>query len=207
MTTFADSAWNRVICWLLAICMLALNTPAAAIKAEKEPEEALKQIQYQYYFRGKYQEAVGALQTFLARTDLTREQALSAREFLAASYVLSGQPDKGKDQFLQMLTEDEGYPGPDPTRFKQEVVEAFDSTRDAYVAVKLRTPPPDAGAAGGADAVAAETSTPIYKKWWFYAGLAAVLLAVAAATSPPEEDPDAGPAGPTGTVTVGVRLR
>jgi hypothetical protein len=102
------------------------------------------------------------------------------------------------------LTDDEKYTGPDPAKFKAEVVEAFDSTRDAYVAVKLRTPPPGGGDAAGA--VATQTSKPIYKKWWFYVGLAAAVLVIAAAASPQEEEPET-PAGPTGTVTVGVRVR
>ena len=206
MTSFANSSMTKIISAVLAVCMLALHAPAAAITAEKSPEEALKQIQYKYYFRGQYNEAVGALQTFLARTDLAPEQAVSAREFLAASYVLSGQTDKGKEQFLHLLTEDEKYTGPDPTRFKQEVVAAFDSTRDAYAAVKLRTPPQGTGETGNAGAVASETSKPIYKKWWFYVGLAAVVVLAAAAAAPKEEEAEA-PSGPTGTVTVGVRVQ
>jgi hypothetical protein len=204
MATFANSSWTKTISAVLLVCMAALHTPAAAITAEKSPQDALKQIQYKYYFRGQYKDAISALQTFLARTDLPRETAVSAREFLAASYVLSGQPDQGKDQFLRLLTDDEKYTGPDPAKFKAEVVEAFDSTRDAYVAVKLRTPPPGGGDAAGA--VATQTSKPIYKKWWFYVGLAAAVLVIAAAASPQEEEPET-PAGPTGTVTVGVRVR
>ena len=204
MATFANSSWTKTISAVLLVCMAALHTPAAAITAEKSPEDALKQIQYKHYFRGQYEDAISALQTFLTRTDLPRETAVSAREFLAASYVLSGQSDQGKDQFLRLLTNDEKYTGPDPTKFQAEVVEAFDSTRDAYLAVKLRTPPPGGGDAAGA--VATETSKPIYKKWWFYVGLAAAVLVIAAAASPQEEEPETTP-GPTGTVTVGVRVR
>jgi hypothetical protein len=206
MTTFANSPAIKIISAVLSVCMLALHAPAGAITAEKAPDEALKQIQYKYYFRGQYQEAISSLQTFLARTDLTREQAVSAREFLAASYVLSGQSEKGKEQFLQLLTEVEQYTGPDPTRFKQEVVDAFDSTRDAYLAVKLRTPSHGPGGTGDANAVAAGDSKPIYKKWWFYVGLAAVVLVAAAAASPKEDESDTT-SGPTGTVTVGVQVR
>jgi len=206
MTSFANSSMTKIISAVLAVCMLALHAPAAAITAEKSPDEALKQIQYQYYFRGQYNEAIGALQTFLARTDLARDQAVSAREFLAASYVLSGKTDKGKEQFLRLLTEDERYTGPDPARFKQEVVAAFDSTRDAYAAVKLRTPPQGTGDTGNAGAVASETSKPIYKKWWFYVGLAAVVVLAAAAAAPKEDEAEV-PSGPTGTVTVGVRVQ
>lgn len=204
MVTFWNSRLNRVISAMLLLCMAAMNVPAAAITTEKPPEDALKQIEYEYYFRGKYDDAIPALQTFLARTDLSRELQVSAREFLAASYILAGDPDKGKDQFLRLLNEDELYAGPDPSRFKTEVVEAFDSTRDAYAAVKLRTPP--AGGDAGSAAVATETSKPIYKKWWFYVGLVAALIVIAAATSPAEEEADL-PEAPTGTVSVGVRLR
>lgn len=204
MVTFWESRLTRVISALLLVCMAAMNVPAAAITTEKPPVEALKQIEYEYYFRGRYDDAINALQTFLARTDLSRELQVSAREFLAASYILSGNPDKGKEQFLRLLTDEEPYAGPDPSRFKAEVVEAFDSTRDAYAAVKLRSPP--VGGDAGSAAVATQTSKPIYKKWWFYVGLVAVLVVVAAATSPPEEEAEA-PAAPTGTVSVGVRLR
>ena len=62
-------------------------------------------------------------------------------------------------------------------------------------------------AATAVETAAAEPSKPIYKKWWFYVGLAAVVLVVAAAASPQEEDEPQGPPSPTGTVTVGVRVR
>ena len=206
MASFAHTSWTKTISMLLIVCMVALHTPAAAITAEKSPEEALKQIQYKYYFRGKYEEAIDALKTFLARTNLPHETAVSAREFLAASYVLSGQPEQGKDQFLRLLTENEKYDGPDPTQFKAEVVEAFESTRDAYVAVKLRTPGAGGGGAAGDQALASQSSKPIYKKWWFYVGLAAAAVVIAAAASPKDEEAAPEPQ-PTGTVTVGVRVR
>jgi tetratricopeptide (TPR) repeat protein len=186
--------------------MGALQVPAAAITADKPPQEALKQIEYKYYFRGQYQSAISALQTFLARTDISREQAVSAREYLAASYVLSGRTDKGKEQFLRLLTDDERYKGPDPTRFKAEVVEAFDSTRDAYMAVKLRTAPSGDAEPGVTASGETGSSKPLYKKWWFYVGLAAVAVVAVAAASPKDEE-TAAPPQPTGTVTVGVRVR
>jgi hypothetical protein len=206
MRMFSNSPLTKTVCAVLILCMVVLHVPAAAITADKPPEEALKQIQYKYYFRGKYDAAINALKTFLARTDLSREHQVTAREFLAASYILSGKPEKGKEQFLQLLGEDERYAGPDPTKFKAEVVQGFESTRDAYAAVKLRTPPQAAGGSEQAKAVASAESKPIYKKWWFYVGLAAALVVVAAATSPQEEEADAAPQ-PTGTVTVGVRVQ
>jgi hypothetical protein len=204
MKTFVDSSITKVVSTLLVVCLVALHVPAAAL-VDDSPSDDLKTIQYKYYYRGQYKEAVDALKTFLARTDLTRDVEVSAREFLAASYILSGQSDKGKEQFLRLLNEDDQYTGPDTTVFKAEVVDAFETTRDALASVKLRTAP-DTGEEGVATA-AAEPSKPIYKKWWFYVGLAAVVLVVAAAASPQEEDEPQGPPAPTGTVTVGVRVR
>lgn len=204
MKSFVDSSVMKVVAALLVICLVALHVPAAAL-VDDSPADHLKKIQYKYYYRGKYKEAVDALNTFLARTDLTRDVEVSAREFLAASYILSGQSDKGKEQFLKLLNDDERYAGPDAAVFKAEVVEAFETTRDALASVKLRTAP-DTGESVAAPA-AAEPSKPIYKKWWFYAGLAAALLVVAAIATPQEEDETQGSPAPTGTVTVGVQVR
>jgi hypothetical protein len=186
---------------------MALQVPADVLAGGESPADVLKQIQYKYYYRGKYEEAVGALKTFLARTDLTRDVAVSAREFLAASYILSGKPDKGKEQFLHLLNEDEQYAGPDAAVFKTEVVEAYETTRDALASVKLRTAPDTRQGEERTVAAAGEPSKPIYKKWWFYVGLAAAVLVIAAAASPKEEDEPQTPPAPTGTVTVGVRVR
>ena len=48
MATFANSSWTKTISAVLVVCVVALNAPAAAITADKSPEEALKQIQYKY---------------------------------------------------------------------------------------------------------------------------------------------------------------
>jgi hypothetical protein len=205
MRTFLDFAFTKLVSVVLVVCIAALHVPALALTPKDSPEEALKKIQYEHYFRGKYVEAIGALQTFLARPDLPRNLEVSAREFLAASYILSGTPDKGKDQFLRLLNDDEQYAGPDPSMFKAEVMDAFTSTRDALASVKMRSAP-ETGADDYAAGSSPDPSKPIYKKWWFYAGLALVAVVVAAAAAPKEEEPDA-PALPAGTVTVGVRIR
>jgi len=206
MRTLFHSSINKAFSVLLVVCIMALHVPVSALTPQKAPAEELKQIQYKYYFRGKYEEAIDALQTFLSRSDVPGDVERSAREYLAASYILSGKSDKGKDQFLRLLNEDERYAGPDPATFKAEVVEAFTSTRDALASVKLRTAPDSGGSDVSSATHAEEPSKPIYKKWWFYAGLAAALLIVAAATSEKEEEPQEPPA-PTGTVSVGVRVR
>jgi len=205
MTMFLGSFATKAVSVLLILCIVALHAPAAAIGGDKSPEDALKQIQNKYYYRGKYTEAIDALRTFLARTDLSKNIAVSAREYLAASYILSGRSDAGKDQFLHLLNEDESYTGPDPSKFKAEVVEAFDSTRDALASVKLRTAPASGDDVASGNA-ASDSGKPIYKKWWFYVGLAAVVLLVAAAASA-EETPEEGEPAPTGSVTVGVTVR
>jgi hypothetical protein len=209
MTTFLNSRLTKAVAVLLVVCIAAVHVPvpAGAIKSSDSPTEQLKQIQYKYYFRGKYADAVDALNTFLERKDLSHETEIAAREFLAASYILSGRSDKGKDQFLHMLNEDESYTGPDASTFKVEVVEAFTSTRDTFMAVKLRAAPETQGSDVASGTPAGSQSKPIYKKWWFYVGLAAALVVVAAATSPQEEDEPAPPPAPTGTVTVGVRVQ
>lgn len=207
MTTFLNARFTRpVAVWVIA-CLAWLHVPVAAFASDEAPAEELKHIQYEYYFRGKYSDAVDALQSFLERKDLPRDVEVSAREYLAASYVLSGRTDKGKDQFLYLLNADVGYKGPDPSTFKVEVVEAFESTRDTFLAVKLRTAPDRGGSDIASNAAAGEQSTPVYKKWWFYVGLAAAFVLVAAAAAPQEEDGPADPPAPTGTVTVGVLVQ
>lgn len=171
--------------------------------------EDLKQIEYRYYFRGRYQQAIEALQTFLARVDLTPAETGRAREVLAASYVLGGAPAMGKEVFAQMIVADPKYAGPDPTVFKLEVVNVYAEARSEYAARMLKTvPATDPALAAGTDSAAAATETdgkPIYKKWWFYAGAAAVLLAVGAAAGGGGDEETPKPA--TGTVVVGVRVQ
>ena len=167
----------------------------------------LKQIEYRYYFRGRYQQAIEALQTFLARVDLTAEDATRAREVLAASYVLGGAPAMGKEVFSQLIAADPAYTGPDPTVFKLEVVNAYAEARSDYAARTLKTVPArdPALASNGNGAVPGEPpGKPIYKKWWLYAGAAALLLAVGAASGSGD---GATPPPASGSVSVGVRVQ
>jgi hypothetical protein len=206
LTTFAHSSAARLVAAVVIVCVSAVNIPVAVVAGADPAGEDLREIQYKYYFRGKYGEAIGALTTFLARTDVKGEVAVSAREFLAASLVLSGNRSGGRDQFLRLLNENENYPGPDPAVFKTEVVDAFADTRDTWIALKLRTAPDTTGDDREPAAVTTVTPRPIYKKWWFYAGLAAAAAVAVVALAPGEEDPPA-PAAPTGTVSVGVRIQ
>ncbi|MDH4338441.1 MAG: hypothetical protein OEX18_14300 [Candidatus Krumholzibacteria bacterium] len=200
--------WRRITSVVLLIAMttsmLAMSRPAYAGDATED----LKQIEYRYYFRGRYQQAIEALQTYLARVDLKATDTLRAREVLAASYVLGGAPAMGKEVFSQVIMTDPEYPGPDPTVFKLEVVNAYAEARAEYAARMLKTVPaqdPALAAAANDPAPAEPAGKPIYKKWWFYAGAAVALLAVgAAAGSGGDGD---SPAASTGTVVVGVRVQ
>ncbi len=168
----------------------------------------LKQIEYRYYFRGRYQQAIEALQTFLARIDLSVAETLRAREVLAASYVLGGAPAMGREVFAGLIAADPPYPGPDPTIFKLEVVNAYAEARADYAARNLLTAPAgDASPVMPGDAGAmpvASPGKPFYKKWWLYAG-AAALLAAGVAVAGSGDGSDASTAN--GTVVVGVRVQ
>ncbi len=191
---------------LLASVLSAAYEPAHAGTAADD----LKQIEYRYYFRGRYQQAIESLQTFLARVDLTPADETRAREVLAASYVLGGAPAMGKEVFTQMIVAHPDYPGPDPTVFKLEVVNTYAEARSDYAALTIKTAPrQDALAqngASGADAALQPEGKPIYKKWWFYAGAAALLLVAGAAAGGSGGDNPA-PSASTGTVVVGVRVQ
>ena len=173
------------------------------------PTDDLKQIEYKYYFRGKYQQAIEALQTFLARVDLPPADAVRAREVLAASYVLGGAPAMGQQIFASMITSDPAYLGPDPNVFKLEVMDAYAKARSEYAAMALATPPvsndSDDSATGAvpSDAVVAQTGKPIYKKWWFYAGAAALVAAIGVAAGGGGDD---GERADSGGITVGVTV-
>jgi hypothetical protein len=173
------------------------------------PADDLKQIEYRYYFRGRYPQAVEALQTFLARVDVTGDVARRAREFLAASHVLAGSPAAGKDAFARLIGDDAAYAGPDPAVFRREVVDVYDVARAEHAALTLQNAAPAApdstSATPPAPATVAEAAgKPIYKKWWFYAG-AATLAGVVAGVAASGGD-DAAPA-PSGTLVVGVRVQ
>jgi hypothetical protein len=198
---------HRITAAAVLVVMLASIVTAPLASFAATAGDDLKQIEYRYYFRGRYQQSIEALQTFLARVDLTPAETMRAREVLAASYVLGGAPAMGQGMFAQMIEADPAYPGPDPTVFKLEVVNAYAQARAEYAARTLKTvPAPGAGDAAAGDVVAAEAAgKPIYKKWWFYAGAAALLAGVGVAAASGGDDPAPGAA--TGSVTVGVTLR
>lgn len=164
----------------------------------------LKQIEYRYYFRGRYQQSIEALQTFLARVDLTPVETLRAREVLAASYVLGGAPAMGKEVFATVIAADPAYTGPDPSVFKLEVVNVYAEARAEHAARTLTTIPardPALAATGEPVPAQDDEGKPIYKKWWLYAGVAAALIAVGVAAGG-GDDPASAPA--SGSVAVGV---
>ena len=198
---------------IVTIFASAVATPFQAAFAGSASDD-LKQIEYKYYFRGKYQQAIESLQVFLARVDLKEPDAMRAREMLAASYVLGGAPAMGKQMFAEMIVRDPAYPGPDPNVFKLEVVDAYALARFEYASVALMNAQPSAGeksddrdqgaAAVPSDAAIAESGKPIYKKWWFYAGAAALLAGVGVAVGGGSDDNP--PPADTGGVTVGVTV-
>ncbi len=206
---------TRRITSCLLIVTLSASMVAAPLQAAfaGTPTDDLKQIEYRYYFRGKYQQAIESLQTYLARVDVTESDAMRAREVLAASYVLGGAPAMGKQMFSEMIVKKPSYRGPDPNVFKMEVMDAYAQARSEYAALALKSAPPSSGkkpddqdkgaAAVPSETMVTEASKPIYKKWWFYAGAAALLAGVGVALggggggeTPPPAD--------SGGVTVGV---
>jgi hypothetical protein len=205
---FTHGTTGRGISLVTVICLCVVQIGALAPVAHGgAPADDLKQIQYRYYFRGKYDQAVTELQKFLARTDVDADVARSAREFLAASHVLTGDVEAGREIFLTMLNEDPSYAGPDPATFREEVLAEWSSARDMYASNRIRNAPvSDAAAAPGQQVAAVSEGKPIYKKWWFYAAGAATLLLIAGAVS--SEKSDGAPArGETGSVSVGVTVR
>lgn len=203
---------RRITSSMLIVTLLAsaLLTPFQSASAATAGDD-LKQIEYKYYFRGKYQQAIESLQTFLARVDLTEADATRAREVLAASYVLGGAPAMGKQMFAEMIAKNPAYPGPDPNVFKLEVVDAYAQARSDYAALALKSAPTSKGSSGRdknspASANPSDQATtngkPIYKKWWFYAGAAALIAGIGVAVG--GGGSGGAPPAPTGGVTVGV---
>jgi hypothetical protein len=199
---------------LLCICTLLSGLGVSARAGN--PADDLKQIEYKYYFRGKYAESIDALQTFLARVDVKEDVALHANEFLAASHVLAGSPQAGREVFAKLIATDPAYAGPDAAVFKSEVVDVYAQARADYAARTIKTPalvtsgaPPVAApapesSAAPASTTPAATSKPFYKKWWFYAGAAAAVGGAVALAG-------GGGGGDTpsqqGTISVGVNVK
>jgi hypothetical protein len=197
---------HRLTAAITAAAML-LTAISPAVGLAGTPAEDLKQIEYQYYFRGKYVQAIDALRTYLARVDLAPANAVRAREFLAASHVLSGDAASGKDVFAGLMAADPAYAGPDPAVFKAEVMDVFGLARSEYAAQAIKTAPrvvvdeqPEPVASARDD----DSGKPIYKQWWLYAGVAALAIAVGAAAGGGGGDDTAGPRG---TIVVGVEVK
>jgi hypothetical protein len=198
---------------LLIVTLFASTVVAPLTALAGTSSDDLKQIEYKYYFRGKYQQTIESLQTFLARVDLTPADATRAREVLAASYVLGGAPMMGKQVFGELIAKDPTYAGPDPNVFKLEVVDAYAQARSDYAALALTNAPQSAGkksddedkgaAAIPSDGTVAEAGKPIYKKWWFYAGAAALIAGIGVAAGGGSDTP---PPADSGGVTVGVTV-
>ena len=196
----------RRIAALVSVVSMLLTIAAPVLAAD--PSDDLKQIEYKYYFRGKYPQAIDALTTFLARVDVNGAVAVRANEFLAASHVLAGSPQTGRGVFAKLIASDPDYVGPDVSVFKPDVVDVYRQARADYAARTIKTPAIAAADSSQAPAATATPSSPvaskpIYKKWWFYAGAAAVVGAVALAAGGGGDDASS----PRGTISVGVNVK
>jgi hypothetical protein len=202
---------TALVCAVMMLSGLAVSARAG------DPADDLKQIEYKYYFRGKYAESIDALQTFLARVDVNGDVAMHANEFLAASHVLAGSPQAGKDVFAKLIATNPAYAGPDAAVFKPEVVDVYTQARTEYAARTIKapavaatdsspaaSPPPVKTAAPTTTTTVAPASKPFYKKWWFYAGAAAAVGGAVALSG-------GGGGGETpsqhGTISVGVNVK
>jgi hypothetical protein len=195
------------------VCIAMTLSGFGTLVRAGSPADDLKQIEYKYYFRGKYAESIDALTTFLARVDVTGDVAVRANEFLAASHVLAGSPQTGRDVFAKLIAADPAYAGPDAAVFKPEVVDVYAQARADYAAQTIKQPPVTTSDASPAPVEPAAPATPtttaasrpIYKKWWFYAGAAVVVGGVAALAGGGGGGGSPAPAA-TGTVSVGVTV-
>ena len=211
MKSLLQNRWLRMLSPVVAVCFLSVQLAAwFPADALADAADDLKNIEYKYYFRGDYDKAIEALQQYLERDDLTPAQTVEAREYLAASYIMSGATPAGKSQFLEILKADPSYAGPDPSVFKSAIVTAFEDAKAEYASSVIRNVPDAAmeGDVATASTTSESTGKPIYKKWWFYVTMGAVLLVIAAAAGGGGEDEggDNRPAD-TGTVTVDVDIR
>jgi len=202
-------SWNKRIAPVIAFCFLSVQlalcfpTPAQAGSGDD-----LKSIEYDHYFRGDYERATKELRAFLKRKDLSAAQIVEAREYLAASLVLSGETAAGQAEFLTLINDDPDYPGPDPSVFKAAIISVFEDARAEYASNVIRTVPESAVPA---EAEAAQTAVggsgkPLYKKWWFYLTMGAVVLVIAAAAGGGGSD-SGGSSPETGSVGVDVQVQ
>jgi hypothetical protein len=58
---------HRITSTLLIVTLFASTVVAPLAAIAGTPGDDLKQIEYKYYFRGKYQQAIESLQVFVAR--------------------------------------------------------------------------------------------------------------------------------------------
>jgi len=206
MTALIRNPMAKGIMSLVTFCFLCLQVvcvlPGEAHAAAKDE---LKTIKYKYYFRGNYDKAITELNTFLEQKPLDHALAVEAREYLAASLILSGATSQGKAQYMTLLKEDANYPGPDPSVFKSMIVSTYEEAKAEYSSMVIRTVPDTAMPEAAAESLPdAKPGKPIYKKWWFYATMGAVLILVAgAAAGSGEEEPAARE---TGSVNIGVDI-
>jgi hypothetical protein len=193
---------------LLIFCFLFIQfTAALPHEVRAEVQDELKQIEYKYYFRGKYNEAIEALRALLERQDLEPPVRREAREFLAASLILTGLNAEGKDEYLKILNQDASYAGPDSGVFQDEVIAVFNEAKVEYASMVIQRATAietsrEPAEAGPLPAEVAVEEKPFYKKWWFYTAIGAVVLVAAAAGAKEDDAPPA--ARDTGTVTVGI---
>jgi hypothetical protein len=191
---------------VFTVFQVALFWPVGVAAAGADDD--LKNIQYKYYFRGDYGRAITELRSYLERPDLTSAQEVGAREYLAASLIMSGNSAAGKSEYIKILKLDSTYTGPDPGVFKAVVVSTYQEAHAEYASNVIRNVPDDVVTSEGTPVEAGtpeQPGKPIYKKWWFYAAAGAVLLIVAGAASGSKTGDDE-PAS-TGTVTVDVGVQ
>ncbi len=196
---------------VVMVCFLTVQVTCWIPKqAHAGASEDLKQIEYKYYFRGKYDQAIDALRVFLERPDLSPVEEREAREFLAASLVLTGSVGEGKDQFLKILNSEDKYDGPDPALFGENVITVFEDAKTEYASVMIKQIPEAAADELQVDAIEPaaaqqeQKGKPIYKKWWFYTAIGAVVV-VAAAAAAKDEDSEREDRK-VGLITVGVTI-
>ncbi|MDH3216707.1 MAG: hypothetical protein OEN01_10485, partial [Candidatus Krumholzibacteria bacterium] len=132
----------KVLAPILTLCLLSLQaTCFLPQEVYAGSADDLKSIEYKYYFRGNYEKAISELREFLERKDLTRAQIIEAREYLAASMILSGASEQGKAQYLELLRMDGSYKGPDPSVFKPIIIATYDEAKTEYASMVIRSVP------------------------------------------------------------------
>lgn len=210
MQSLFRTVWMKGISSVVSLCFLAIQVtafvPNSAIAASAADD--LKTIEYKYYFRGNYEKATTELRAFLKRSNLSGAEVMEAREYLAASLILSGATEAGKEQYMELLRMDSAYKGPDPSVFKPVIISTYEEAKTEYASLVLRTIPEttETGNASSSAVPSDKKGKPLYKKWWFYATMAAVLLVVAGAAGSGGDESQPPPRD-TGTVTVEVGVQ